>query len=69
MTLLLVQMVLDRTTRDNVVLPGSNTPAPPAMYAILEGEEGVERTKGGDMEPCRLCSVLWPEDDRVLTGL
>lgn len=78
MALLLVQRVLDRTAPDRrslgkVALPGSTSPAPlpvfPPPYAILEGEEGMDRTMGGDMEPCRLCRVPRLEEDRVGTGL
>lgn len=53
-------------------LPGSTTLFPPCVphppYAILDGEEGMERTMGGDMDPCRPCSVLRP-DDLLWTGL
>lgn len=78
MALLLVHRVLvrpaaDRQSRGNVALLGSTAllppRAPPPPYAILDGDEGMERTIGGDIEPCKLCKVLRLDEDRVWTGL
>ena len=72
MALLLELRELDRPPPGNMLLPGSTIPVllpvlPP--YGLLEGEEGMERTMGGDMEPCRLCRGLRLDADRVWTGL
>ncbi|TNN25657.1 hypothetical protein EYF80_064212 [Liparis tanakae] len=49
----------DSRSRGSVTLPrpppAPPPAAPPPPYAPLEGEEGTERTAGGDMEPCRRC--------------
>ena len=47
----------DSRSRGNVALPGSSALLLPP-YAILDGEEGMERTVGGDMDPCRLWRAL-----------
>lgn len=75
---LLVQIKLGRLVPDwrshgNVELPWSTSPVVPLVllppYAILEGEDGMERTMGGDMEPCRPCRVLRLDDDRLWSVL
>lgn len=72
---LLVHMALDRPAPErrsvcaNVVLGSRTPPLPPPPYGILEGEEGIDRAMGGDMEPCRLWRVPRLDDDKVWTGL
>lgn len=76
MALLLVQSLPDRPapdsrSRGNVALNGSGRTADAPRLAaepscpVLDGDEGMERAKGGDMGPCRLwravrvCAALW----------
>lgn len=63
---LLVHMALDRPAPER---RSRTPPLPPPPYATLEGEEGIDRAMGGDMDPCRLWRVPRLDDDKVRTGL